>query len=128
MPAFRQSVKRAMVGSREMNAMPDVSFTIAHRTYTLRCAPGQEARLQAAAADLSERVARLSARAGGGDDRQLLVIAALELIDALDEARKIADNARTEAESARTEAAALRAWAGGLADRLDALAGGPKDA
>ena len=118
MPAFRRSVKHAMVGASEINAMPDVSFTIAQRPYTLRCAPGQEARLQAAASDLAGRVEKLGGRSGGGDDRQLLVMAALELIDALNEAQ----GAGAEAAAATEEAAKLRAWAGSMADRLEALA------
>ncbi len=95
--------------------MPDISFTIAQRTYTLRCAAGQEARLEAAAAELAERVHRLAARAGAGGDRQLLVIVALELLDSL-------NGAKDETEEARAEAVALRAWAGSMAARLDALA------
>ena len=98
--------------------MPEVSFTIAQRAYTLRCAPGQEARLEAAAADLGGRVAALAARAGGGDDRQLLVIAALELIDALNDAQAEAAGAA----AAKAEAAALRAWAGSVAGRLEQAA------
>lgn len=123
MPAFRQSVKRAMVRRRETYTMPDISFIIAQRTYTLRCAAGQEARLEAAAAELGERVDKLAARAGAGGDRQLLVIAALELLDALKGAEERAVNqAKGETEEARAEAAALRAWAGSMAARLDALA------
>lgn len=102
--------------------MPEVSFTIAQRTYTLRCAPGQEARLEAAAADLGGRVSALAARAGGGDDRQLLVIAALELIDALADARADAQTEAAGAAAARAEAAALRAWAGSVAGRLERAA------
>lgn len=104
-----------------MQAMPDISFTIAQRPYTLRCAPGQEARLEAAAADLSNRVAKLEARAGGGDDRRLLVIAALELLDALNEAETAKAAA---AEAAKAEVAALRAWAGTVAERIDTLSQG----
>ena len=100
--------------------MPDVSFTIANRPYTIRCAPGQEDQLQAAAASLAERVENLAARAGGGDDRRLLVIAALELVDALSGANAAAKTAAEEANSAKAEADALRAWAGSVADRLDA--------
>lgn len=110
--------------------MPDVSFTIAQRPYTLRCAAGQEARLEAAATVLGDRVAALAARAGGGDDRRLLVIAALELMDALQEAETatpVADTAmaemkavKAEAAAAQAEAAALRAWAGTVAERIGA--------
>ena len=131
MPAFRHSVKHAMVNVTEMRAMPDVSFTIAQRPYTLRCAPGQEERLEAAAADLGERVAKLSELTSGGGDRRLLVIAALELLDALRETETAetatADNtakveaAEAETAAAQAEAAALRAWAGSVAERIDTL-------
>lgn len=117
-----------------MRAMPDISFTIAQRPYTLRCAPGQEARLEAAAADLGGRVAELEARAGAGDDRRLLVIAALELLDALNEAEAAKSGAaaptaeleaaKAAAEAAKAEAAALRAWAGSVAERIDTLSQG----
>ena len=100
--------------------MPDVSFTIANRPYTIRCAPGQEDQLQAAATRLAERVENLAARAGGTDDRRLLVIAALELIDALSDAENAPGTAAKETSAAKAEAEALRTWAGSIADRLDA--------
>lgn len=107
--------------------MPDISFTIAQRAYTLRCAPGQEDHLRQLAAALNARVEPVAQSAPGADDRRLLVIAALEILDELQrmQSEPSADTARlTELE---TENAALRAWAGRIADQLEGLtaAAGP---
>jgi cell division protein ZapA len=96
--------------------MPDISFSIAGRSYTLRCAPGQEPRLRAAAAALSERLAEHAQRMATADDRLLLVVAALDLLDRL-------GGAEAQTAAARAEAADLRAWAGTLAARLETTAG-----
>ncbi|MGY9054962.1 MAG: cell division protein ZapA [Alphaproteobacteria bacterium] len=90
--------------------MPNVSFTIAQRSYTLRCAAGQEAHLQATANALGERVDALASRTNSTDDRQLLVIIAIELLNTLQ-----------IAEANTPDAAELRLWARSMAERLDAL-------
>src|SRR6056297_3761879 len=90
--------------------MPDVTFTIAQRRYTLRCAPGQQEHLRATAAELDRRVNALAAQMKGADDRHLLVLTAIGLLDALED---------TAAD--RREAEALRAWATGVAGRLEGM-------
>lgn len=107
--------------------MPDITFTIAQRAYTLRCAPGQEDHLRDLAAALDARVAPLAKSAPGADDRRLLVIAALEMLDALQRSHSAPPNDTGRLAELERENAALRAWAGSIADRLDVLvtAAGP---
>lgn len=107
--------------------MPDISFTIAERAYTLRCAPGQEDHLRQLAAALDARVAPVAKSAPGADDRRLLVIAALEVLDEMQRMQSgpATDSARLS--DLEAENAALRAWAGRVAGQLEALtaAAGP---
>mgnify|MGYP002635070846 CR=1 FL=1 len=123
--------------------MPDVSFSVGPRRYTLRCALGQEEHLRTVAAALDARVQPLARAAGGVDDRQLLVMAAIGLLDELQAANRLAQaadaaNPTPEADTAtaittlqaentalRAEAAALREWASTMATRLANLAEDP---
>ena len=105
--------------------MPEVNFTIAGRAYRLRCGAGQEEQLRRAAIALNARVQPLAAVTPGADDRHLLVIAALELLDQLQAAEASpADGpeASLRLETLEAENARLRAWAGDLAAKLEALA------
>lgn len=130
--------------------MPDVSFTVGTRRYTLRCAPGQEEHLLQMAAALDARVQPLSAAARSLDDRQVLVMAAIALLDEMAAADRSAagaadggraaaadgtagveaaelrrDNSALRDENAalREENAGLREWADDMAVRLAALSG-----
>ena len=107
--------------------MPDVSFAIAGRTYTLRCAEGQEEHLIEMAGALDARVAPLAELTPGADDRRLLVVAALGI---LDESHAPEGEAGHDARIAELEAenATLRAWAGDLGKRLEVLAAGLEQA
>lgn len=124
--------------SHKKAIMPDVSFAIGPRHYTLRCAAGQEEHLRTVAAALDARVRPLARAAPGVDDRQVLVMAALALLDELQGAADgdsgdaacdggaaaAAELATLREENAdlRAEIAALRTWAGDLTARLAALA------
>lgn len=113
--------------------MPDVSFTVGTRRYTLRCAVGQEDHLLQMAAALDARVQPLSAAARSLDDRQVLVMAAIALLDEKAAAERSAaapdgtadDEAALREENAalREENAGLREWADDMAVRLAALSG-----
>lgn len=96
--------------------MPDVTFNIANRPYTLRCAEGQQDRLLSTAERLGAHIDALAARTGSNDDRMLLVMAALELF------AERGEESGGAAESEDDNAVALRAWANDVADRLDDLA------
>ncbi|MCA8929622.1 MAG: cell division protein ZapA [Alphaproteobacteria bacterium] len=131
--------------------MPDVSFSVGTRRYTLRCAAGQEDHLTDMAAALDSRVQTLSGGAPGAEERQMLVIAAIGLLDELQAVKRgngadgaalpkrapdsdaaalrrdlesaQADNRALRETLARAEAdnRALRAWADGMAGRLSGL-------
>ena len=119
--------------------MPDVSFSVGSRRYTLRCASGQEDHLLQLAADLDARVQPLAAQVRSKDDRQALVMAAIALLDELAVAGRATEvpDAADESEALRQENAALqqelaslseenralREWADGMASRLAALSG-----
>ena len=129
--------------------MPDVTFTIAARRYTVRCAEGQEAHLRSLALDLDERLMPLVDRAPSADHRQLLVVAALALLDELaaasaadptdsvnedagagaktvaegDSLHAMARSLQADCEALREENAALRLWAGRMANQLNRLSG-----
>lgn len=109
--------------------MPDVTFSVAGRAYRLRCAVGQEEQLRQTAAALDERVTPLVKLAPAADDRQLLVIAALELLDELNllQAEQKAETPDWAEAAARlnqlqAENAGMRAWAGKVSARLELLA------
>lgn len=131
--------------------MPDVTFSVASRRYTLRCAAGQEGHLQQLAALLDQRVQPLVSAVPGADDRQLLVIAAIALLDELQAARSeapaaapeqaassqaassqveesaglrsMAESLQSDCEALRAENSALRLWAESMSGRLTALSG-----
>ena len=117
--------------------MPDVTFSVASRRYTLRCAAGQEGHLQQVAALLDQRVQPLASAVPGADDRQLLMIAAIALLDELQAAsddanpqgeesaalRSMAESLQADCEALRAENAALRLWAESMSSRLTMLSG-----
>ncbi len=131
-----------------MCIMPDVTFSVGARRYTLRCAPGQEDHLLQIAASLDARVQPLAEVARNTDDRKLLVMAAIALLDEMAAANRGSDGRggaaigdaeavqrdmeilrgdvealRNENAALREDNAALRAWADGMAARLTALSG-----
>ena len=122
--------------------MPNVSFSIGMRSYTLRCAAGQEDHLRQMAAALNQRIQPLAAAVTGADDRQLLVIAGIAMLDELAAAEAAmadtggsredgangpgeiqAANQQLQAENAALKAdlVALREWADSMGGRLTTL-------
>jgi cell division protein ZapA len=125
-----------------MNTMPNVSFSIGARSYTLRCAAGQEDHLRQMAAALNQRIQPLATAVTGADDRQLLVIAAIAILDELAAADAAkadtgggsddgasgnaeiqAANHQLQAENTAMKAdlMALRKWADSMGGRLTTL-------
>jgi cell division protein ZapA len=86
-----------------MFAMPDVTFSIGNRSYTLRCASGQEGHLRQMAAALDQRIQPIAEALVGADDRHLLVIAGIALLDELAAAQSAVSESDTR-ESMRSEA------------------------
>ena len=82
--------------------MPDVTFSIGNRSYTLRCASGQEDHLRQMAAALDQRIQPIAEALPGADDRHLLVIGSIALLDEL-----------AAAQSAASESVAREATASG---------------
>ncbi|GAB6845518.1 cell division protein ZapA [Methylorubrum rhodinum] len=102
--------------------MPHVSVTIAGKSYRMACGAGEESHLEALAGDLDKRVADMRGAFGEIGDMRLQVMAALTLVDELQEARRrIAEMERDAAREAG-EQARLAAGVGVAAERIDRLA------
>ena len=67
--------------------MARADISVRGRSYSIACAPGQEARLEALAARLDKRVEGIAQAVGDVGDARLLLIASLALLDELDAAR-----------------------------------------
>lgn len=87
--------------------MPQVSISIANRTYELACGEGEEARVQELAAYVDEKVTELRKQMQGAPEIKLVVFAALLLADESREARGIARQAETARASATDSADTL---------------------
>ena len=94
--------------------MSKADITICGKQYSIACASGQEDRLVALSHDLDDRVAHISAAVGDIGESKLLLIAALALLDELDDSRNI----RPADPGAEKAATAL----GDAAQRITALA------
>ena len=88
--------------------MPQVSITIANRTYELACGEGEEDRVHELAAYVDEKVNALRQRMPPGTPEvKLLVFASILLAEESREARGIARQAETARASARDDAETL---------------------
>ncbi len=67
--------------------MPQVNLTINGRSYSVACGDGQEAHIEALAADLDRRIHALSEQLGSIGEARLLVMAALLVADELHDAK-----------------------------------------
>ncbi len=113
--------------------MAQVNVMIAGKQYRMACGDGEEAHLEQLAAVLDERIGQMHAAFGEIGDMRLHVMAALTVVDELDEAkRRIAalegeagalrdrlgtGDRRTEAAESRVAGAVVEA-----AERIDAIA------
>ena len=102
--------------------MPHVTVTIVGKSYRMACGAGEEAHLEALAADLDRRVADMRGSFGEIGDMRLQVMAALTLVDELQEARRRIDELEREAAREAGEQARLAAGVGVAAERIDRLA------
>ena len=88
--------------------MPQVSITIANRTYELACGEGEEDRVQELAAYVNEKVDALRGHMPPGTPEvKLLVFASLLLAEESSEARGIAKQADVARASASDDAETL---------------------
>jgi cell division protein ZapA len=87
--------------------MPQVSITIANRTYELACGEGEQDRVHELAAYVDEKVAALRKQLPGAPEVKLLVFASLLLADESREARGLAKQAETARASATDNAETL---------------------
>ncbi len=88
--------------------MPQVSITIANRSYELACGEGEERRVQELAAYVDEKVNALRLQLPAGTPEvKLLVFASLLLAEESHEARGIARQAETARASATDSAETL---------------------
>jgi cell division protein ZapA len=87
--------------------MPQVSVSIANRTYELACGDGEEERVQELAAYVDEKVIELRKQLPGAPEIKLMVFASLLLAEESREARGIARQAETARASATDNADTL---------------------
>lgn len=101
--------------------MAKADIRIRGRSFSIACAPGQEARVQRLAEQLDARLARISSAVGDIGDERLLLVAAIALLDELDAARQVQPGAAAEDRAAalvtemaeKVEALAARLESGG---------------
>jgi cell division protein ZapA len=67
--------------------MAKADIEVRGHPYSIACAPGQENRIRALAAQLDERVTGIAGAVGEIGDERLLLIAALAILDELDTAK-----------------------------------------
>jgi len=86
--------------------MPQVTVTIAGRTYRMACGDGEEAHLESLAALLDGKIEEMRSAFGEIGDMRLHVMAALTIADELSETRKKLAALETETADLRTLALA----------------------
>ena len=94
--------------------MPQVTVTIANRTYRMACGEGEEAHLEKLAALFDSKIEEMRGSFGEIGDMRLHVMAALTLADDLGEARR-------RIETLEQEVAALRSVATAGDERTQAV-------
>jgi cell division protein ZapA len=87
--------------------MPQVSISIANRTYEFACGEGEQDRVQELASYVDDKITALRKQLPGAPEVKLLVFAALLLADESREARGIAKQAESARESATDSAETL---------------------
>ncbi len=84
--------------------MPQITVSIAGRTYRMACAEGEEAHLESLAAGFDAKIDELRRAFGEIGDMRLHVMAALTLADELAETKKRVDALQEELAALRKEA------------------------
>ena len=102
--------------------MPQVQVMIGGRSYRLACNPGEEAHLQALAAEVEGKISQMRGTAGEIGDQRIVVMTALSFADELYEAKREAAASAQAAEAARTRVEALEATIAETTQRLATLA------
>ncbi|GJE76601.1 cell division protein ZapA [Methylorubrum suomiense] len=102
--------------------MPHVSVTIAGKSYRMACGAGEESHLETLAGELDRRVTDMRGAFGEIGDMRLQIMAALTLVDELQEARRRIEDMEREAAREAGEQARLAAGVGVAAERIDRLA------
>lgn len=99
--------------------MAKADIVVRGKQYSIDCAPGQEARLVDLASDLDARVNQIADALGDMGEEKLLLIAALALLDELDDAqRNLATSGGSDRAAAAIGDAAARIRA--LTERIEA--------
>ncbi|MEL6666111.1 MAG: cell division protein ZapA [Pseudomonadota bacterium] len=96
--------------------MAKADIKLRGRSYSVACAPGQEARLIALSGQLNARVEEIASAVGNIGDDRLLLIASLALLDELDAAH------RSQAEAAGPDVQRAAQALTDTATRIEALA------
>lgn len=99
--------------------MAKADITIRGKHYSVACAPGQEDRLVDLSTDLDARIRQIAEAVGDIGEEKLLLVAALALLDELDDAKR-AQPASEPASGSNTSAGAIDAI-GDAAARIRAL-------
>ncbi|MGD9739215.1 MAG: cell division protein ZapA [Bauldia sp.] len=81
--------------------MPSVPVTINGKTFRMACDEGEEQRLLSLADEVNAKIERFRGTFGEIGDLRLIVMAAIELADDLDGARRRLERVETEAAAAR---------------------------
>ncbi len=108
---------------REVNAMGQVTVTIAGRIYRMACGEGEEAHLQGLARQVDERMESLKKSFGEIGDQRLTIMAAITVADQLAEANRRIAELEVELLNLKSDANHLVSdhdeWSDRLADSLD---------
>jgi cell division protein ZapA len=106
--------------------MGTITVRLGNLNHTVTCADGQEAHLQAMAAEVDRRIARIRELGGGaGGDLRLVVLAALMLADEVHDLRaELAGKPREVVRHVPMPDSSLAAHLEGLARRAEEIAAG----
>ena len=102
--------------------MPQVTVTIAGKTYRMACGEGEERHLEGLAASFDARIGDMRKAFGEIGDMRLHVMASLTLADELLEARRRIADLEQHAAQGAADQARLASGVGIAAERIDRLA------
>ena len=100
--------------------MPQALVNIGGRSYRLACNPGEEAHLEALAAQVDGKIAEMQGEFRDIADQRIVVMAALSLADELFEAKRKAEARSAESGAALAQAVASRQLAESRVAALEA--------